>query len=69
MRKCAFPDKDICVSCGACRKVCPKNAVSIWKGCFAVVDTAACVGCGICRDICPAKAITIEKKKAKKAKK
>ena len=49
-----------CVSCGACRKVCPKNAVSIWKGCFAVVDTTACVGCGICKTKCDKGVIKIK---------
>ena len=48
-KKWAVPDKAVCVSCGACRKVCPREAISIWKGCYAVVDGEKCVGCGICK--------------------
>lgn len=32
-----------CVSCGTCEKVCPKAAISVWKGCFANVNEALCV--------------------------
>ena len=46
-----------CVSCGACTKECPKNAVSIYNGCYAVVDKSKCVGCGICTRVCPADCI------------
>jgi ferredoxin len=60
MKKCAVPDKDICVSCGACRKVCPRDAISIWKGCYAVVDKERCVGCGICAKTCPAGCMEIK---------
>ena len=34
-----------CVSCGSCVKVCPKEALSIWKGVMAKVDRKLCVGC------------------------
>lgn len=55
----AAVNRDICVACGACVKVCPKNAVSVWRGCFAKVDTEICVGCGMCAKICPAGCITV----------
>ena len=42
-----------CVACGVCVKGCPKSAISIYKGSYAVVDTKACVGCGICERSCP----------------
>lgn len=48
-----------CVACGACQKVCPKEAVSVWKGCHAKVDEEKCVGCGICARICPAGALSV----------
>lgn len=51
---------EICVACGACTKVCPKAAISIWKGCFASVNAETCVGCGLCAKTCPADCITIE---------
>lgn len=47
-----------CVACGCCVKVCPRYAVSIWKGVKAVVDTEMCVGCGKCAAECPAGAVT-----------
>jgi ferredoxin len=58
LRKIATIYKD-CVACGNCVKVCPLNAVSIYKGCIAVVDVAKCVGCGKCAKSCPANIITI----------
>lgn len=55
----AFVDKDRCVACGACTKVCPRETIKIWKGCFAKVEESLCVGCGKCANVCPAGAITI----------
>lgn len=39
-------DRDRCVACGACCKVCPREALTIFKGCYAVVDGVRCVGFG-----------------------
>lgn len=47
-------EHDRCVACGVCVKVCPKDAISIYKGCYAVVDEEQCIGCGICENNCPA---------------
>lgn len=63
-KKWAVPDQAVCVSCGACRKVCPREAISIWKGCYAVVDEEKCVGCGICARTCPAGCIAIKEGEA-----
>ena len=62
MKKLAFPDKKICVACGACMKVCPKGAISVYRGCYAVVDEAKCVGCGLCAKTCPAGCIAIKER-------
>ena len=51
---------DSCVACGVCVKECPKTAISIYKGNYAVVDIDSCVGCGICERNCPAGAIEVE---------
>lgn len=50
-------DEGRCVACGACTKVCPKNAISIDKGCYAAVNREACIGCGLCEKTCPASCI------------
>lgn len=49
-----------CVACGCCVKVCPRSAISIWRGICAQVNQTACVGCGRCAKECPASVITIE---------
>ena len=54
MKKLATVNRNVCVACGVCMKACPKNAISIYKGCYAVADEAKCVGCGLCAKACPA---------------
>lgn len=51
-----------CVSCGSCLKVCPKAALSIWKGVTAVVDESLCIGCGKCMRECPAGIIALRQR-------
>lgn len=66
MKKLAIPDRKVCVACGVCMKACPKGAISIYKGCYAVVEEAKCVGCGLCAKACPAGCIaTRERSEAK----
>lgn len=48
-----------CVACGCCLKACPRQALSIWKGSYAMVDQDLCVGCRKCSVACPASAITM----------
>lgn len=62
MRKLAFVDKGICVACGACMKACPRKAISVWKGCYAVVEPEQCVGCGLCAKTCPANSIELKER-------
>ena len=62
----AVVDKNICVACGVCMKACPKGAISIYRGCYAMVKEANCVGCGLCAKTCPAGCIaTKERSEAK----
>ena len=49
-----------CVACGCCLKVCPMNAIRIFKGMFAKVDESRCVGCGKCVRECPASIIVLK---------
>lgn len=53
----AIPNKNLCVACGVCALQCPFNAIDIYKGCYANVDSKKCVGCGLCFKACPANAI------------
>ena len=53
-------DQSRCVACGACTKVCPRDAISIWKGCYAKINAELCVGCGKCEKTCPAGCITVK---------
>jgi NAD-dependent dihydropyrimidine dehydrogenase PreA subunit len=54
--------KDLCVACGSCIKVCPRGAISIYKGRYALVDESKCIGCGLCAKECPASIINISKR-------
>ena len=58
-KKFASVGKD-CVACGCCVKVCPKEAISVWKGVYAKVDDTKCVGCGKCEKECPAGAVILK---------
>ena len=49
-----------CVACGCCVKVCPMNAIRIFRGIFAKVDESRCVGCGKCVRECPASVIALK---------
>lgn len=60
MRKTAEVDRRVCVACGICVGVCPRAAVTVWRGCHAAVDSIRCVGCGLCARQCPAGCITLK---------
>lgn len=51
-----------CVACGVCALQCPRNAISIYKGCYAVVEDSLCVGCGLCEKACPANIIAVKER-------
>lgn len=59
-RKKASVNINDCVACGCCVKVCPRNAIKIWKGIMAKVDSELCVGCGKCAKECPASVIEMK---------
>lgn len=64
MKKLALVNQNICVACGACMKACPREAISIYRGCYAMVDESKCVGCGLCSKTCPAGCIIIQERGA-----
>lgn len=49
-------DLELCVGCGACRRICAHGAPVIEHG-KAVIDHEKCVGCGRCLAVCPKDAI------------
>jgi ferredoxin len=58
-RRRANPRRRDCVACGVCVLQCPKGAIRVHRGCYAVVDEQLCVGCGLCGQACPADAIDL----------
>ena len=59
MRK-AVNDRQRCVACGVCASQCPREAISVFKGCYAVISSVKCVGCGICEKACPTGSIEVK---------
>lgn len=55
------PDKDKCAGCGACREICPMNAMELIGGKISV-STDRCIGCGVCRTRCRCGALSIQRK-------
>ena len=58
----ATVNKKTCVACGTCIKVCPRAAVTIWRGCHAAISESDCIGCGKCAKVCPANCIEIRER-------
>lgn len=58
-KRLAKVNRNDCVACGVCVKVCPKAAISIFKGLFASIEESKCVGCGICLKSCPGSVIDL----------
>jgi len=52
-------DKKMCLACGGCISVCPKDAVYMCGG-KAFVTKEKCSSCAICIQICPVGAICEE---------
>lgn len=59
-RRKAQVDHEHCVACGCCVKVCPRQAIQVWRGIVAKIDTTRCVGCGLCARECPTSVINIK---------
>ena len=58
----AMVNSKFCVACGTCIKACPRNAVSVWRGCHAIVAESECIGCGRCVKVCPIGCIEIKER-------
>ncbi|MGL4985628.1 MAG: DUF362 domain-containing protein [Treponemataceae bacterium] len=49
-------NKDLCIGCGGCQKVCAHNAITI-EAKKAQINHTNCVGCGRCIGVCPTDAV------------
>ena len=49
-------EKSKCCGCGACMKICPRNAISMEEDehgfIYPKIDESKCVNCGVCKKIC-----------------
>ena len=59
IKKLAWVDRTLCAACGVCMKVCPRKAITIYKGLYAKVEETLCIGCKKCAKECPASIIDI----------
>ena len=57
--KAAWVERDLCVSCLTCVRVCPWRIPKLDDQGKAVIDPLECRGCGICPSECPAQAIRL----------
>ena len=53
-------NRETCITCGACKTICPHDAIVFNKG--FEINKERCLGCGQCANICPQKAISMESK-------
>ncbi len=61
--KAAWVERDQCVSCLTCVRVCPWRIPQIDSGGYAHIDVGECKACGICSVECPAQAIQLNESK------
>jgi heterodisulfide reductase subunit A len=53
-------DKNICMGCHRCEKLCYFEAIKVGEDNIAIVDDLKCKGCGVCVTSCPARAIDLK---------
>ncbi len=49
----------LCLSCGACVKICPMEALTRSRDGSICFNQLRCIGCGLCVTVCPSKAVRI----------
>ena len=55
-------DKDKCLKCGACAKICPKHTMKIKAGEYPKLKVNQCIRCWCCSEVCPVSAISKSKR-------
>lgn len=54
-------DREECIECGICKRVCPPHAISYDDEDKPVIDLGLCIFCGECVDACPVNALSRSK--------
>ena len=55
-------NKDKCIKCGECAKICPPKTMVIEKGNFPHLKNIQCIRCWCCAEVCPKNAIQKSKR-------
>lgn len=59
---------DLCIGCGICKAVCPKNAIEIRENEYREVNpflNDKCINCGLCVEYCPNTLLKLKKESSK----
>ncbi len=48
---------EVCNGCGACKRLCPANAISGTQKSLHAIDGSLCIECGACGRVCPKQAV------------
>ncbi|QEN06518.1 4Fe-4S dicluster domain-containing protein [Oceanispirochaeta crateris] len=49
-----------CIGCGACKRICPTQAISGEMKTIHIIDSKLCIDCGSCGRVCPKNAVRTE---------
>ena len=55
-------DKDKCIKCGECAKICPPHTMQIKPKEFPKLKAKTCIRCWCCAEVCPQNAIEKSKR-------
>lgn len=55
-------DKEKCIKCGECKKICPPQAITQKDKCIPKVNKRKCIRCWCCQEVCPVNAIKKSKR-------
>lgn len=54
-------NKEKCIGCSLCMKICPRRVISMHESKAIASDNKSCLECGACSLNCPVNAITLTK--------